>query len=137
MSIKVFACLLSQSCSTRRPFGIAHQAPLPLSFYRQEYWNGLPYPSPVKIFTHLLIGLSVFLLLSFKRGLYIWGNSGFFFIFYFFVFTRSSLLLLGLPLVSVSGDCSSLQCMGFSFQWALLQITGSRYMGFKSCSMRA
>ena len=25
---------------------IAHQAPLPMGFSRQEYWNGLPCPSP-------------------------------------------------------------------------------------------
>ena len=25
---------------------VAHQAPLALEFPRQEYWNGLPFPSP-------------------------------------------------------------------------------------------
>ena len=25
----------------------AHQAPLSLGFSRQEYWSGLPFPSPV------------------------------------------------------------------------------------------
>ena len=25
---------------------IAHQAPLPMRFSRQEYWSGLPFPSP-------------------------------------------------------------------------------------------
>ena len=25
---------------------VAHQAPLSIGFSRQEYWNGLPYPSP-------------------------------------------------------------------------------------------
>ena len=25
---------------------VAHQAPLPMEFLRQEYWNGLPFPSP-------------------------------------------------------------------------------------------
>ena len=25
---------------------IAHQAPLSLGFLRQEYWSGLPFPSP-------------------------------------------------------------------------------------------
>ena len=25
---------------------VAHQAPLSLEFYRQEYWSGLPFPSP-------------------------------------------------------------------------------------------
>ena len=25
---------------------VAHQAPPPMEFSRQEYWNGLPFPSP-------------------------------------------------------------------------------------------
>ena len=25
---------------------VAHQAPMSMEFSRQEYWNGLPYPSP-------------------------------------------------------------------------------------------
>ena len=25
---------------------IAHQAPLSMGFFRQEYWSGLPFPSP-------------------------------------------------------------------------------------------
>ena len=25
---------------------ITHQAPLSMGFFRQEYWNGLPHPSP-------------------------------------------------------------------------------------------
>ena len=28
------------------PWIVAHQAPLSLGFLRQEYWNGLPFPSP-------------------------------------------------------------------------------------------
>ena len=28
------------------PWTGAHQAPLPMGFSRQEYWNGLPFPSP-------------------------------------------------------------------------------------------
>ena len=28
------------------PWAIAHQAPLSLGFSRQEYWSGLPFPSP-------------------------------------------------------------------------------------------
>ena len=29
------------------PWTIAHQAPLPMGFSRQEYWSGLlPFPSP-------------------------------------------------------------------------------------------
>ena len=28
------------------PWTVAHQAPLPMEFSRQEYWSGLPYPPP-------------------------------------------------------------------------------------------
>ena len=28
------------------PWTVAHQAPLPMGFPRQEYWSGLPSPSP-------------------------------------------------------------------------------------------
>ena len=28
------------------PWSIAHKAPLSMGFSRQEYWNGLPFPSP-------------------------------------------------------------------------------------------
>ena len=28
------------------PWTVAHQTPLPMGFPRQEYWSGLPFPSP-------------------------------------------------------------------------------------------
>ena len=28
------------------PQTVAHQAPLPMGFFRQEYWRGLPFPPP-------------------------------------------------------------------------------------------
>ena len=28
------------------PWTVAHQAPLTMGFSRQEYWSGLPFPSP-------------------------------------------------------------------------------------------
>ena len=28
------------------PWTVAHQAPLSIGFSRQEYWSGLPFPSP-------------------------------------------------------------------------------------------
>ena len=28
------------------PWSVAHQAPPPMGFTRQEYWSGLPFPSP-------------------------------------------------------------------------------------------
>ena len=39
--------LVTQSCPTLcDPWTLAHQAPLSMEFSRQEYWNGLPFPSP-------------------------------------------------------------------------------------------
>ena len=36
-----------QSCPTLCDrWTIAHQAPPPMEFSRQDYWNGLPFPSP-------------------------------------------------------------------------------------------
>ena len=28
------------------PWTVAHQAPLSMGFFGQEYWSGLPFPSP-------------------------------------------------------------------------------------------
>ena len=40
-------CLVTQSCLTLcNPRTVAHQAPLSMGFLRQEYWCGLPFPSP-------------------------------------------------------------------------------------------
>ena len=35
--------VMSDSCD---PQTVAHQAPLSMGFSRQEYWSGLPFPSP-------------------------------------------------------------------------------------------
>ena len=32
------------------PWTLLHQAPLSMEFYRQEYWSGLPFPSPGDLF---------------------------------------------------------------------------------------
>ena len=44
------ACILAQSLSRVwlfvTPGTLAHQAPLPMGFPRQEYWSELPFPSP-------------------------------------------------------------------------------------------
>ena len=37
---------LPQSCLTVTLWTVACQAPLSMGFSRQEYWNGLPCPSP-------------------------------------------------------------------------------------------
>ena len=39
--------LATKSCLTlANPWTVAHQAPLSMGFSRQEYWSGLPFPSP-------------------------------------------------------------------------------------------
>ena len=39
--------LVAKLCLTfGTPWTIAHQAPLSMGFSRQEYWSGLPFPSP-------------------------------------------------------------------------------------------
>ena len=38
---------VAKSCLTLAiPRTVTHQAPLSVGFFRQEYWNGLPSPSP-------------------------------------------------------------------------------------------
>ena len=36
----------SRVCLFATPWTIAYQAPLSMGFSRQEYWSGLPFPSP-------------------------------------------------------------------------------------------
>ena len=38
--------LLSHVCLLVTPWTVAHQAPPSMEFSRQEYWSGLPFPSP-------------------------------------------------------------------------------------------
>ena len=43
------SCMLSRFSHVRlcaTPWTVAHQAPLPMGFSRQEYWSGLPCPLP-------------------------------------------------------------------------------------------
>ena len=48
MYVCVFVCaqLLSPVRLFVTPWTVAHQAPLSVGFPRQEYWSGLPFPSP-------------------------------------------------------------------------------------------
>ena len=40
-------CWVAKSCLTLcDPMDLAHQVPLSVGFSRQEYWSGLPFPSP-------------------------------------------------------------------------------------------
>ena len=39
--------LVTKSCPTLATlWTVARQAPLPMGFSKQEYWSGLPFPSP-------------------------------------------------------------------------------------------
>ena len=39
-------CVLSRVSLFATPWTVAHQAPLSMGSFRQEYWSGLPYPFP-------------------------------------------------------------------------------------------
>ena len=45
---QINCCLVSKLCLTLLwpPFTVAYLAPLSMEFPRQEYWSGLPFPSP-------------------------------------------------------------------------------------------
>ena len=43
--VPVRAKLLQSRPTLYDPMDLAHQAPLSLGFFMQEYWNGLPFPS--------------------------------------------------------------------------------------------
>ena len=46
MEVCMYAQLLSQVQLLATPWTVARQAPLSKWFFRQEYWSGLPFPSP-------------------------------------------------------------------------------------------
>ena len=46
MKVKSEAKLLSHVQLLATPWTAAHQTPLSMEFSRQEYWSGLPFPSP-------------------------------------------------------------------------------------------
>ena len=47
-TLKVSCCLVTKSCSDFfvTPWTVTHQDPLSKGFPREEYWSGLPFPSP-------------------------------------------------------------------------------------------
>ena len=49
--LKLYAAAQSLSCVQLfvTPWTIAHQAPLSTGFPRQEYWSGLPLPTPANL----------------------------------------------------------------------------------------
>ena len=47
--IRIYSCVLSLFSRVRlfaAPWTVAYQVPLSMGFSRQEYWSGLPFPSP-------------------------------------------------------------------------------------------
>jgi len=45
--VVVIGDLVAKSCpALATPYTVACQAPLSMGFSRQEYWSGLPFPSP-------------------------------------------------------------------------------------------
>ena len=56
----------AQSCLTLcDPWTVAHQAPPSMGFSRQEYWSGLPLPSPAGmaqnlVFAHVFLSVCIF-----------------------------------------------------------------------------
>ena len=51
------------------PWTAAYQAPLSMGFSRQEYWSGVPLPSPIKHEGCIKIDKRHTLLWTFKRGM--------------------------------------------------------------------
>ena len=54
-------CLFGTLCDSRSvvsnsvaPWTVACQSPLSMEFSRQEYWSGLPFPSPLVCFTLII-----------------------------------------------------------------------------------
>ena len=42
----VYVCVHSVMFDSAIPWTVIHQAPLSVGFSRQEYWRGLPFPTP-------------------------------------------------------------------------------------------
>ena len=49
--LNIIVCTVSHSAvsDSVTPRTVAHQAPLPMKFSRQEYWSGLPFPPPADL----------------------------------------------------------------------------------------
>ena len=52
LTVKINVCVLSRFCHDQlsvTPWTVTHQVPLSMGFARQEYWSGLPCPSPTDL----------------------------------------------------------------------------------------
>ena len=52
---KVKVKLLSRVWFLATPWTAAYQAPPPMGFSKQEYWSGVPSPSPIVDYTHQIL----------------------------------------------------------------------------------
>ena len=61
---------VAQSCLTlATPWTAAHQAPLSMGFSRQEYWSGMPLPSPKALYSkHIIFKILNFPLVNIVPG---------------------------------------------------------------------
>ena len=51
MWMRMLACSVASAVSSAGiPWIVAHQAPLSMGFSRQEYWSGVPLPSPADVY---------------------------------------------------------------------------------------
>ena len=46
MDLSTHVCMLSHNRLFATPWTVAHQPPLSMGFPRQEYWRGVPFPTP-------------------------------------------------------------------------------------------
>ena len=121
-----FPCYVLSSCSHVwlfvTPCTIAHQLPLSMGFSRQEYWSGLPFPSPGNLPDP---GIEPTSLMS-------PALSGEFF------FTTEPTEEPWLSLVAVNGGYSLGRYTSFSLWWVgLLRVQALGCEGFSSCSVWA
>ena len=48
MTVCILSCF-SHVCPFATPWTVIHQAPLSMQFSRQQYWSGLPFPTPADL----------------------------------------------------------------------------------------
>ena len=120
----------------------AHQAPLSMGFPRQEYWNGLPFPSPYltentnsSMIWDWCYGILLFISNDFHQ------RSSFFFFkseciwFLFKICWFMFVVVLGLPGRMQAFSLCALRCAGFSLLWLLLRSMRSGRQA-SSCGMQ-
>ena len=100
------------------PWTAAYQAPPPMGFSRQEYWSGVPLPSPTHsiVFPFFLAFLTKNAFFFFYSLLDILWNSAFSWVYLSFL-PCLSLLFLSQLFVKPPETTTLLSCISFSFRW--------------------